>query len=82
MITGGEYKLEAQTVGRRTEEEIVEVFRRRMKELWEEAANAFESICGNSLMKGEIRSFQDVEKKIESSGKASYDIGAGQDNKW
>ncbi|KAJ7678121.1 hypothetical protein DFH06DRAFT_1291418 [Mycena polygramma] len=38
-----------------------------MKEMWEDAAKAFESICGQSLQKGEVKNFDELQKKIESS---------------
>ncbi|TPX15880.1 uncharacterized protein E0L32_000214 [Thyridium curvatum] len=44
-----------------------------MKEVWAEAAKAFETICGESLQKGEVKTFDDVQKRIESSGKATFE---------
>lgn len=32
-----------------------------------QAATAFETICGESLRKGEVKSFQDVKRKIETT---------------
>ncbi|KAI5918674.1 hypothetical protein F4810DRAFT_691137 [Camillea tinctor] len=53
-----------------------------MKELWAAAAKAFESICGESLQKGEVKSFEDVQRKIESSGKASLGTAEGPEDNW
>ncbi|KAJ2993823.1 hypothetical protein NUW58_g1728 [Xylaria curta] len=53
-----------------------------LDEIWAEAAKAFESICDQSLKKGEVKSFDDVQKKIESSAKASYGLDADQEDKW
>ncbi|KAJ6504135.1 hypothetical protein C8R47DRAFT_178200 [Mycena vitilis] len=38
-----------------------------VKEMWEDAAKDFESICGQSLQKGEVKNFDDLQKKIEST---------------
>ncbi|KAI0444998.1 hypothetical protein F4803DRAFT_560482 [Xylaria telfairii] len=48
-----------------------------MKEMWAEAARSFESICGESLQRGEVRSFEDVRAKIEISSKPGVDDGPG-----
>ncbi|KAI1767301.1 hypothetical protein GGR53DRAFT_463602 [Hypoxylon sp. FL1150] len=53
-----------------------------MKELWAGAAKAFEEICGESLQKGEVKGFDDVQKKIESISKASYGNSAEPADKW
>lgn len=53
-----------------------------MKEMWDAAAKAFESICGESLQKGEVKSFDEVQRKIESTCKASYGLDGGEDDKW
>lgn len=53
-----------------------------VKELWAEAAKAFEEICGESLQRGDVKGFDDVQKKIESAGKASYGIDAEEEGKW
>ncbi|KAI0551588.1 hypothetical protein F4679DRAFT_538455 [Xylaria curta] len=53
-----------------------------LDEIWAEAANAFESICGESLKKGEVKTFDDVQKRIESSAKAPYSHNAEQESKW
>lgn len=37
-----------------------------MEMIWAQAALSFETICGESLKKGEVKSFEDVRKKIES----------------
>ncbi|KAH7320618.1 hypothetical protein B0I35DRAFT_390482 [Stachybotrys elegans] len=53
-----------------------------MQELWAEAAKSFEDICGKSLQKGEIKKFDDVQKKIEEAGRTSNDSGGGKEDKW
>ncbi|XXH00877.1 hypothetical protein Hte_007228 [Hypoxylon texense] len=54
-----------------------------VKELWAEAAKAFEEICGESLQRGEVKGFDDVRRKIEDAGKASsYGIDAEEKSKW
>jgi hypothetical protein len=53
-----------------------------MKEMWLEAARAFETICGKSLREGEVKSFESLQSKIESSCKASYGIDADENDKW
>ena len=54
-----------------------------MEDLWAEAAIEFERICGVSLQKGEVKSFDDVQKKIQSVSKASYGTKDGDDKeKW
>ncbi|KAJ7619565.1 hypothetical protein FB45DRAFT_981095 [Roridomyces roridus] len=47
--------------------------------MWQEAEKEFEKICGQSLTRGDIRSFEDVQKTIE---KASYGPDAGPEDKW
>lgn len=46
-----------------------------IKKLWDEAATEFETICGESLRGGDIKSFDDVKGVIESRFQAgtSYD---------
>lgn len=58
-----------------TEEEM------SMKDLWDKAAVAFERICGESLQRGDVKTFDDVRRKIEEGTKASYDTDEGED-KW
>lgn len=52
-----------------------------IKEMWIEAAQEFEKICGQSLEKGKFKSFDDVRKEIESTEKASYVDNLNKD-KW
>lgn len=52
-----------------------------MKEIWAAAAKAFEEICGESLQKGDIKGFDDVQRKIESASKVSYGLEE-QDDGW
>ncbi|KAI0094488.1 hypothetical protein BDY19DRAFT_988325 [Irpex rosettiformis] len=51
-----------------------------MKEMWAEAAREFEKICGESLQDGEVKNFDDLQKRIENAGKATY--VDGQEDKW
>lgn len=53
-----------------------------MKEMWAAAGKAFESICGESLKNGEVKSFDDVQKKIETSSKAFFGTDAGPKDHW
>ncbi|KAI1748022.1 hypothetical protein F4782DRAFT_389992 [Xylaria castorea] len=53
-----------------------------LDEIWAEAANTFEGICGESLKKGEVKTFDDVQRRIESSTKAPYGLDADQEGKW
>jgi len=55
---------------------------KEMEEMWAEAAKAFEKICGESLQQGDVRGFDDVQKKIEAAGEASYGLDAGPEDKW
>lgn len=55
---------------------------RSVKELWAEAARAFEEICGESLQRGDVKGFDDVQKKIEGVSKVSYGIDAEPEAKW
>ena len=51
-----------------------------MEKMWAEAAEAFEKICGESLRRGEVKNFDDVQRKIEDACKARSDVG--QEDKW
>ncbi|KAF7296015.1 putative neutral amino acid permease protein [Mycena kentingensis (nom. inval.)] len=42
-------------------------------ELWQDAAQAFEKICGKSLQRGELKTFDDVQKKIEAISKTTFE---------
>ena len=53
-----------------------------MEEMWAAAAQAFESICGESLRKGDVKSFDDVQEKIENSGQMDFGIDAGPEDNW
>ncbi|KAI9151534.1 hypothetical protein HJFPF1_08740 [Paramyrothecium foliicola] len=53
-----------------------------MNEIWAEAAKAFESICGESLQRGDVKSFDDVQKKIEEASKISHALGSDEEDKW
>ncbi|KAJ5016676.1 putative neutral amino acid permease protein [Colletotrichum sp. SAR 10_99] len=53
-----------------------------IQDMWKKAAIAFEEICNESLQNGEIRDFTDVQKKIEESGRASFDDKSEAEDKW
>ncbi|RFU74301.1 hypothetical protein TARUN_7928 [Trichoderma arundinaceum] len=53
-----------------------------MKEIWDAAAKDFERICGQSLQRGDVRSFDDVQKKIKSTNQLSFGANDEQDDKW
>ncbi|KAL6803263.1 hypothetical protein GGI42DRAFT_23562 [Trichoderma sp. SZMC 28013] len=53
-----------------------------MKEIWDAAAKEFEVICGESLQRGQIKSFEDVQKKINSANQASNAADEEQNVKW
>lgn len=54
-----------------------------MESLWAEAAIEFKRICGKSLQKGDVTTFDDVRLKIESASKASYGMQEGDEmEKW
>ncbi|KAF4553620.1 Hypothetical protein D9617_6g093510 [Elsinoe fawcettii] len=53
-----------------------------MDRIWKDAAEAFRQICGQSLQSGQVRTFDDVQKQIEGSGKADYGLDPVQQTKW
>ncbi|PTB50785.1 hypothetical protein M431DRAFT_523482 [Trichoderma harzianum CBS 226.95] len=53
-----------------------------MKEIWDAAAKEFEAICGESLQRGQIKSFEDVQKKIKSANQISNGADEEQNVKW
>ncbi|KAF7377195.1 Goodbye domain-containing protein [Mycena sanguinolenta] len=53
-----------------------------MSKMWAEAAEAFEKICGESLHEGDVKNFEDVQRKIESASKVSYGLDLEQKDKW
>lgn len=53
-----------------------------MDELWIEATAAFEIICGESLQRGQVKSFEDVQAKIESGTYGSLQYVAEPQDKW
>ncbi|KAI0479393.1 hypothetical protein GGR56DRAFT_634769 [Xylariaceae sp. FL0804] len=55
---------------------------RSMEEIWAEAAKDFERICGEQLKRGDVRSFEDVQKKIVSGSKASREKDEANGAKW
>ncbi|KAJ7228129.1 hypothetical protein B0H12DRAFT_1030126 [Mycena haematopus] len=52
-----------------------------VNELWEEAAKDFEIICGQSLQKGEVKNFDDLQRKIESAGSLKATVDDGKEGK-
>ncbi|KAK0619086.1 hypothetical protein B0T14DRAFT_554464 [Immersiella caudata] len=42
-----------------------------MEELWADAAKKFEDISGQSLLRGDVKGFDDVQKRIETAGQAA-----------
>ncbi|KAG8158287.1 hypothetical protein KVR01_012048 [Diaporthe batatas] len=53
-----------------------------LDDIWAEAAKKFQEICGESLERGDIKSFDDVRKKIEYTTKEPDDSSDEQDDKW
>ncbi|OBT80870.1 hypothetical protein VF21_00244 [Pseudogymnoascus sp. 05NY08] len=53
-----------------------------MSEMWTEAEKAFESICHQSLQRGDVKGFDDVQRMIEEATTPSYSIDAEQKDKW
>jgi len=55
-----------------------------MDAMWAEAAREFEKICGKSLSRGagDVRGFDDVQKRIETANKPSYGNEPTEDDKW
>ncbi|KAM3073649.1 hypothetical protein ACMFMG_004466 [Clarireedia jacksonii] len=51
-------------------------------ELWADAARQFQEICGESLQRGEVKSFDDVRMKIENINKQQTDGSDDKENKW
>lgn len=41
-----------------------------MEEIWAAASRDFERVCGMSLKNGDVKSFDDVQRRIERSGNA------------
>ncbi|KAH0489615.1 hypothetical protein TgHK011_010035 [Trichoderma gracile] len=55
-----------------------------MQQIWDAAAKDFESICGESLQKGQVKSFDDVQNKIRTAnqGPSQQDGDEEQNAKW
>ncbi|KAK7717935.1 hypothetical protein SLS63_010585 [Diaporthe eres] len=53
-----------------------------MTTIWGEAIDSFKDICGESLLKGDVKSFDDVQKKIESVSKVASGLDPEQEEKW
>lgn len=53
-----------------------------LDEIWTEAAKQFQEICGESLQKGDVQSFDDVRRKIENVNKQPYGAGDDEQDKW
>ncbi|KAI3393281.1 hypothetical protein diail_4491 [Diaporthe ilicicola] len=50
--------------------------------IWAEAAKQFQEICGEALLRGDVKSFDDVKKQIENVNKQPYGVSDEQDDKW
>ncbi|KAG6354262.1 hypothetical protein INS49_004867 [Diaporthe citri] len=53
-----------------------------MTAIWDEAIDGFKDICGESLLRGDVKSFDDVQKKIESVSKVAGGFDPEQEEKW
>lgn len=53
-----------------------------LDEIWADAAKQFQDICGESLQRGDIKSFDDVRKKIENVDKQANGDVAEKEEKW
>ncbi|EQB52262.1 NACHT and TPR domain-containing protein [Colletotrichum gloeosporioides Cg-14] len=53
-----------------------------MDKIWAEAAASFESICGESLRRGEVKSFEDVQRRIEKTCERASSSGSKPEDKW
>lgn len=49
--------------------------------IWDEAAQEFNKICGKTLEKGKLKSWDDVRKAIENIEKVSY-VDNSKNNMW
>jgi hypothetical protein len=54
----------------------------QMEEMWAEAAKEFENICGKSLQNGNVKGFDDLQKKIEGVNTSTYGADTAQEAKW
>ncbi|KAI8240148.1 hypothetical protein K4K55_001056 [Colletotrichum sp. SAR 10_96] len=53
-----------------------------MDKIWAEAAASFESICGESLKRGEVKSFEDVQRRIEKTCERASGSESKPEDKW
>ncbi|KAF5509560.1 hypothetical protein CGCF413_v002576 [Colletotrichum fructicola] len=53
-----------------------------MDKIWAEAAASFESICGESLTRGEVQSFEDVQRRIEKTCERASGSESKPEDKW
>ncbi|PTB65626.1 hypothetical protein BBK36DRAFT_1202259 [Trichoderma citrinoviride] len=53
-----------------------------LEQIWDAAAMEFETICGESLQKGEVKSLDDVQVKIQSVNQGLQDADKEQNAKW
>ncbi|KAL1610747.1 hypothetical protein SLS60_002417 [Paraconiothyrium brasiliense] len=53
-----------------------------METIWAKAQAAFEAICGESLKKGEVKSFKDVQSKIETTCDMALVDDPKPEDKW
>lgn len=51
-------------------------------DLWDEAAKSFEEICGKSLQKGKVKSFDDVQRTIENNGQGIASGDSSHQAEW
>ncbi|KAL2284634.1 hypothetical protein FJTKL_08733 [Diaporthe vaccinii] len=50
--------------------------------IWDEAMDIFKNICDESLLRGDVKSFDDVQKKIESVSKVASGLDPEHQEKW
>lgn len=53
-----------------------------MDKIWAEAAASFQSICGESLKRGEVKSFEDVQRRIEKTCERASGSESKPEDKW
>lgn len=53
-----------------------------MESLWTEADIIFREICGKSLLQGDVKSFDDLQKKIKSADRRYGTIEGEEKKKW
>lgn len=53
-----------------------------LDEIWAEAQRQFQDICGQSLQRGDVKSFDDVRRKIENLDKQLNGASDEQEDRW